>query len=331
MTDVLYTCPFVPPEWIEAHGLRPRRLVPRQAVHGGLVEATEGLCPFARAMVNTVAAREDDAAVVFTTACDQMRRAAELFGLRCPDRPAFVLNVPATWQTPAARRLYADELGRLGEFLTGLGGAAPTEERLAEILLAYDDARRGTGILPARSAAVSAERPRGVPPLEDEGATGKKSAGPMGETPTPRPVPLAIVGGPLLAGQIEALDLIERLGGRIVLDATEGGEMSQPAPLDPGRTAAEPLAALVDAYFAIPHAMRRPDSTLHEYLTRELTARGVRGVLLHRQLWCDLWHGQLARIRGRTDLPVLDIDVADEDTDFGRQAGRIQAFMETIR
>ena len=76
--------------------------------------------------------------------------------------------------------------------------------------------------------------------------------------------------------------------------------------------------------------MRRPDSMLHDYLAGELAARGIRGVLLHRQLWCDLWHGQLPRVRQQTSLPVLDIDVADEDADFGRQAGKIQAFMEML-
>jgi len=135
----------------------------------------------------------------------------------------------------------------------------------------------------------------------------------------------------LLAGQMEVFDIVERLGGRIVLDATEFGEISLPAPIDRELLARDSLAALAQAYFAvIPHPMRRPDSLLGEYLARELPRRGVRGLLLHRQLWCDLWHGQLPRIRSLTRLPVLDIDVADEDADFGRQAGRIQAFMEMV-
>jgi benzoyl-CoA reductase/2-hydroxyglutaryl-CoA dehydratase subunit BcrC/BadD/HgdB len=104
-----------------------------------------------------------------------------------------------------------------------------------------------------------------------------------------------------------------------------------PGPIDPRRTSENPLLELARAYFgSVPHAMRRPDSMLHDYLARELAARKVRGVLLHRQLWCDLWHGQLPRIRQAAALPVLDIDVADEDADFGRQAGRIQAFLEML-
>jgi benzoyl-CoA reductase/2-hydroxyglutaryl-CoA dehydratase subunit BcrC/BadD/HgdB len=185
------------------------------------MEATEGLCPFARALANDLARRGRAVAAVFTTVCDQMRRAAEVFAARCPNRPTFVLNVPATWQSPAAMDMYVDELRRLGGFLVGLGGHAPTDERLTEVMLAYDGARRR--ILAAR-----------------------------------------------------------------------------------GRLTARRFAELLADF-------------------------GRRGVLLHRQLWCDLWHGQLPRIRRQTALPVLDIDVADEDADFGRQAGKIQAFMEMLR
>jgi benzoyl-CoA reductase/2-hydroxyglutaryl-CoA dehydratase subunit BcrC/BadD/HgdB len=347
------------------------------------VEATEGLCPFARALLNDLARRPDGVAAVFTTVCDQMRRAAEVFAARCPNRPSFVMNVPATWQTPAAMAMYVDELRRLGGFLVGLGGHEPTDEHLIEVMLAHDDAREQLrAARPGMPARRFAERlaefnRRGIEsqtsicalrdpsPLTPTGQAGEvfdSPSGPAlgapnggegvtaesapqgqgkpvrphdisntGETPVPRPIPLAIVGGPLLEGHFEVFDVVERFGGRIVLDATASGELTMPGPIDPRRASENPLLELARAYFgSIPHAMRRPDSMLHDYLARELAARKVRGVLLHRQLWCDLWHGQLPRIRQAAALPVLDIDVADEDADFGRQAGRIQAFLEML-
>ena len=142
-------------------------------------------------------------------------------------------------------------------------------------------------------------------------------------------MPLAIVGGPLPAGHYELFDAVERFGGRIVLNATEGGELTLPAALDRPRVSDDPLAALVGAYFgAIPHAMRRPNDGLYDWLRRELAGRGVRGILFNRCLWCDLWHGELGRLREWAGVPVLDMDVADEDVDFGRQAGRVKAFLE---
>ena len=353
MTTVAYTCPFVPAEWIKAHGLAASRIVPRRLGHGGLIEATEGLCPFARALMNDLARRPDGVAAVFTTACDQMRRAAEVFADRCPNRPSFVMNVPATWQTPAVMAMYVDELRRLGGFLVGLGGQEPTDEHLTEIMLAYDDAREQLRAarehLTARQyaellAAFGRDGIESIPttfagrvPCLRLGKHDPERHASQGGSMAPDTsdadalLPLAIVGGPLLEGHFEVFDVVERFGGRIVLDATASGELTMPGPIDGRRAAENPLAELARAYFgSIPHAMRRPDSMLHDYLARELAARKVRGVLLHRQLWCDLWHGQLPRIRQAAALPVLDIDVADEDADFGRQAGRIQAFMEML-
>ena len=49
MKTVLHTCPFVPPEWVAAHGLSPMRITPAAAVpRPGL---TAGVCPFAGAFM----------------------------------------------------------------------------------------------------------------------------------------------------------------------------------------------------------------------------------------------------------------------------------------
>ena len=83
-----------------------------------------------------------------------------------------------------------------------------------------------------------------------------------GQRPAEAPggIPLAILGGPLLETDCEFFDLVERAGGRIVLDATEHGQRTLPRPFDPARVAAEPLEELADAYFdGIPDAFRRPE------------------------------------------------------------------------
>jgi benzoyl-CoA reductase/2-hydroxyglutaryl-CoA dehydratase subunit BcrC/BadD/HgdB len=142
LITVAYSSPFVPVEWIAAHGLRPFRLLPGPA--GDAAEPVaglrQGLCPFAAACVTDIrdrsgpmrspATQRVDAAV-FATTCDQMRRAPELleFGSNVP---IFVLNIPATWQGPAKAAMYRDELLRLGRFLLRLGGAAPKEGELAD-------------------------------------------------------------------------------------------------------------------------------------------------------------------------------------------------------
>jgi benzoyl-CoA reductase/2-hydroxyglutaryl-CoA dehydratase subunit BcrC/BadD/HgdB len=131
---IAYTCPYVPAEWIAAHGLRPWRLIPLPIEGASVIPRMEGLCPYARAFVNDVAAREDVGGVIVTTMCDQMRRVFDLLVRRVP-APAFLLNVPSTWQTVAAQRLYLDELKRLGRFLVRLGGHTPDREELMRVML----------------------------------------------------------------------------------------------------------------------------------------------------------------------------------------------------
>ena len=144
---------------------------------------------------------------------------------------------------------------------------------------------------------------------------------------------LAVLGGPLLESDYTFFDLMEQAGGRVVLDATEGGERTMPRPFDPAKVAADPLQELADAYFdSIPDAFRRPNSGLYEWLGRELAARQVRGIIFRRYVWCDLWHAELQRLKQWSPVPVLEIDVGSDDASApNRVQGRIEAFLEMLR
>lgn len=325
MPTVTATCPYVPPEWIAAHGLRPMRILPSLTRREELVRATAGLCPYARAFMNSLANPPRPDAAVFTTVCDQMRRAAEVFADQS-GLPTFLMNVPSTWATASSLDLYVDELRRLGRFLVNLGGAAPRPDELARVMLDYDavrtrlrEARGGLGPRQYAEAWAQLDRSAQLP-----------GDWPAEQAPA-HAVPLALVGGPMLREQLQVFDLVERYGGRIVLTAIAGGELTAPAPFDADRLAREPLTELARAYHEnIPHPMRRPDTQLHEWLQREIEQAGPRGILFQRYLWCDLWHVELARIKEWTSLPVLDMDIGDEDTGT-RFSGRIQAFIETLQ
>ena len=141
MKTIIYTCPYVPAEWIAAHGLRACRLLLDRVDCGILPSGEEGVCPYVRSFISEVTRNRDAGGVVVTTLCDQMRRAFDII-IRSCDTPAFLMNVPSTWQTPSAKKLYVDELNRLGRFLVRLGGTSPSKDTLAKIMLEYDDARR---------------------------------------------------------------------------------------------------------------------------------------------------------------------------------------------
>jgi benzoyl-CoA reductase/2-hydroxyglutaryl-CoA dehydratase subunit BcrC/BadD/HgdB len=292
--NVLYTCPFVPPEWIASYGLEPVRIAPEPARQG----MPAGVCPFAAAFIHATVATPA-LAIIATTVCDQMRRSVELIESRC-DTPVFLMNVPATWRSKSAVKLYRDELDRLGRFLVTLGGAEPTPDKLSETMLHYDSLR----------AELRADS----------------------KISTPNGVPLILTGGPLRSTDSEIFDLIEQAGGTIVLDATASGEMTMAPPFDRAKLTSDPAGELADAYFArIPHAMRRPNNQLHEYLNHELTARRAKGVIYRRYQWCDTWHGEVGRLKDLLPSPVLDLVAGDDESDRAYMLTRIQAFVEMLK
>jgi len=371
MNAVGYSSPFVPAEWIAAHGLQPHRL----RLHP-TEKLTRGICPYAGALLDAAlsnipggrvpllgtssaevagdarhclfqavahrsaisahgaecvldsAPRSDILGVVLTTACDQMRYVAAMLEQR-GSRPVFLLNVPSTWQTPTARRLYLDELRRLGRFLVGLGGKTPSDTELANVMLASDRARTLADVCHCLEQAVPLQQ------LASSTACSKQWHTGVGATasPTASGIPLAILGGPLMETDRDFFELVERAGGRIVLDATEDGERTLPRPFDPTRVGSDPLKELADTYFdGIPDAFRRPNTKLYEWLGRELAARQIRGIILRRYLWCDLWHAELHRLKQWSPTPVLEIDVGPDDTGApNRVQGRIEAFLEMLK
>ena len=329
MKTIIYTCPYVPPEWIAVHGLRPSRVIPDAAGSAGPLGRAEGVCPFVQGFVNEVMTNKKAGGVVITTVCDQMRRAYDILVRRC-DVPLFLMNVPNTWQNVSVQKLYIDELKRLGRFLIGLGGKSPSNDALAQIMLDYDTARTtilgAGGYLPARRYAETiAAFGRDGPSRTFDSITGSELS--------IEGVPLAILGGPLMRQDFEIFDIVEQAGGHIVLDAAETGQRGMCAPFDRRGLKDKPLLELAGAYFCgIQDASRRPNSGLYRWLKCRLSEREIRGIIFHRYMWCDMWHAELHRLKDWTDLPVLDIDRAgNNQTAKQRTTNRIRAFLETLK
>ena len=88
----------------------------------------------------------------------------------------------------------------------------------------------------------------------------------------------------------------------------------------------------MDAYLRIPDAFRRPNTALYEWLGCAMGTREVRGIILRRYVWCDLWHAEVDRLRRWSPVPVLDLDGdRDDQSARGRTVGRIEAFLEMLR
>jgi len=348
--EVFCTSPWVPPEWIKAHGLEPRGVWLAPDFAGEPLPLAAGVCAFANAVVR-LAERQSQSAVIFTTHCDQLRRGFDAVAETAPSR-LFLFNLPATWQTPVAERIFCDELRRLGQFLIGLGGHAPATGDLVELMTQYSRARRrllaAARWCPARAFAEAVAR------FHFDGSV-RLPPKPEAESDS-NSIPLALIGGPLPQSQMPLLDALEKAGGRVVLNATEAGERSLRHPLPenwrrfslspsegeragvrgllwPSGSGAQPaslpallarscLANCVDVF-------QRPNTRLYDWLRARLTAREARGIVLWHYVGCDLWRAEAQPLRAAFGLPVLLLD-ADEAAPR-RNTGRLEAFLESLR
>ena len=353
MKTIAYCHPFVPPEWIAAHGLQPYWL-PSRAGDEPAVWVRRGVCPVAASRLDDFAGPLPSDAVVLTTTCDQIRYAAAYMQHQ-GRHPVFLMHVPRTWQTPASRAFYRQEIARLGRFLVACGGTEPDDEALSQIMLRYDRARaslrqpheemsagaraqatlavRGhlvqitpLATLPVgpRQQEVSPFAPRKIAAFAERKATDRQLSNRLS---------LALVGGPMSAGDYDLLTAIEDAGGRFVLDATESGQRTLPAPVDADRLKADPREELARIYFdSIPDVFQRPNDRLFAWLRHEVAGRQVQGIIVRRFVWCDHWHGEIPRLRDELPVPVLEWEGAGNDPRSRASAvGRMEAFLEMLR
>lgn len=313
---VLHASPFIPPEFIAAHGLQAVRVAATAptACHQGRCAAAAG---FDAAMAT---AGPGDLAIAVTS-CDQLRRGGEDAAI-----PVFRFDLPATWESATAAAIYRGELQRLSRFLLRHGASAPDDAVLADAILDHDRRRArlrsGCALLPARAAAEL---------LADYAGSGAvPGADPQPAATDHRPG-IALLGGPLTRQGFALYDRIEAAGASVALDGCETGERSLPAAVDRRQVRDDPLGELTAAYFhAIPDVFRRPDQMLYAWLERHIEERRLRAVVVHGDPWCDLWRGFFPRLKAWGRLPAILLEPAEGPGGQARQDTRLQALVEML-
>lgn len=276
-----------------------------------------------------------------------MRRAFDSF-TDAQDRNAFLFNLPATWQSPTARRLYVAELERLGKFLVRLGGHSPSAAELASVMKDFNEKRGRVRefILahPGRPAAEALAAPFGGGALPQQEITAAKwhqndvvGATRIWYNGARQTVPLALVGGPMMAAEWGLFDVLETAGATVVLNGSEPGERCLLPPLPEFDRSKGPLDQLARHYFEnIVDVFRRPNSQLYSWLGRYLPERGCRGIIVWVRVGCDLWRAEAASLRETFGLPVLVLDStvvqgsAAQAALGPRELTRIAAFLESL-
>ncbi len=317
--NVFLTSPWIPAEWIRAHGLTSRPLWLEERLSNAPVALSAGVCAVAETTVRFAETHPADA-VVFTSACDQMRRGYDEGKFRGQSR-VFLFNLPAT-PTPAARQIYCDELRRLGRFLQEMGGAAPDTKSLWQEIRRAGEARRNLrAIAPSANARSLAEA---VAAYHCDGTCSEISTCPSDDR-----ISLALIGGAFPKSDWTLFKSVEQAGGRVTLNATKSGERSLcPEGVDAG----DPFEALASGYFDhITDAFQRPNTRLYDWLKPRLPARGVRGLVLWHFTGCDLWRAEAQSLREAFGLPVLLLEAGEATGRSPRDQTRLQAFIEMLK
>lgn len=322
---VIYSSPFVPAEWIVAHGLLPSR---RSCMGHGCdapVHVMAGVCPYMRSFINRAAEDSDTLAIICATSCDQMRRGFDFVNLKTKV-PCFLMNIPSSSQTPGAYTLYKHELERLGEFLISIGGLKPEPETLISIMLDYDRKRRE--LLSNQDTMTAGEFAQALDRFHD---TGQIEMDHKKQESISRNIPLGIIGGPLAKEYFDIFDILADNEGEVVVNGTETGVRTLPSCFDLRRLSDEALQVLAESYFgAIPGIFERPNNRVFLWVREAVKNHGVRGMILVRYLWCDKWHSEVQRLREWLPVPLLDIELDGNPLD-GRATNRIQSFMEMLQ
>jgi len=321
--NVYLTSPWIPAEWVRAHGLEPRGIGSAAHFSRGNLPLSAGVCTFAEAAV-WFAEAQTDSAVVFSTACDQMRRGFDMATLHHRPR-SFLFNLSATWQSAAAKEIFRAELGRFGEFLTGIGGRAPSPEKLRQEMVAAGSVRKHLlASAPGSSAGAFAQA---VAQFYWDG-----TFSPLPQATPGDEIPLALVGGPFPAAHWKLLDEIEAAGGRVVLNATETGERSLTPEFEFEGTTDNSFDALVSGYCNhLVDVFQRPNTRLYDWLKPRLASRQARGIVLWHFTGCDLWRAEAQTLRENFGLPVLLLEAGGEPGNAPRGLTRLHAFVETLK
>ena len=323
---VFYSSPWVPAEWIEAHGLQPCGVWFAEDLGWGALPLSAGVCAFSEAVLR-FAETHHDAAVIFTTACDQMRRSFDAFAGSQPAR-AFLFNLPATWQSPVALRIFRAEVERLGRFLQAHGGHAPTAKNLAQIIERRSQSRKqsaGIGAALFRPAICRSHRPVSLGRFSPRA---RPSAGAGFPRHSARHCRRAVDG---VAAGFAGLDRSRRHTDRAERHRVR---RTQPvASVPAGRIRVTiPSARSRGGYFEnCVDVFQRPNTRLYSWLGERLTARDVRGIVLWVHTGCDLWRAEAQTLRETFRLPVLLLEAEEVSGGSPREAGRIQAFVETFQ
>ena len=344
---------YVPEELIYASGAIPMRLVrggdpePLAAAAGDMDRI---LCPFSRAQFGYRVLEEESRYqmidyLVCGITCQHMRRVADLWDLNT-DVEVFRLGVPHAYNTEAGLRYYLEMLKKLKEKLETFLGMKIEDGRLRDAVILYNRMRE-------LLKDISFLKKREVPPitgkdffklmhnsfyldpkdmveiLESLLADLKKGGEAKGGEAKHR---ILFTGNMLAVGDYKVIDMIEELGGSVVIEQFCGGVRHY---LDNINLNGDLLEAIARRYLSerAPCAFMRPSRERIDLTVKLAKEFKVDGVIWYQLRYCDTYNMEFFyfnNIMKDAGLPVLQLESEYDVEERGRLLNRVEGFMESL-
>jgi len=345
-------CHFVPEELVRAAGAVPFRLCGGSHAASKMVDhlLPGRFCPLVKATWGWSMTKDDLwerlQAIISPTTCDAKLKLGELLA---QDRPVWMLEVPATTETPQSRRLWFDSLQHLRRKLEGLTGQKVTAARLKEAVEAADSKREvirglyrlslepdpplwGREILLVASLSFMDDPERWLTQahalLEAARSKVDRSA-----TPCRRPR-LLLTGLPTAWPYFKLPRLMESVGGRMVVDEVCFGTKTMwdaIGPVSGGVTAQ--LSRIANGYLAHACACFSPNLGRLAKLRQYIREFNVEGVVYTTLPGCQVYGMETPRIKQALEddgMPMLIIESDYGQEDWGPLSIRMEAFLELV-
>ncbi|MCX6639917.1 MAG: 2-hydroxyacyl-CoA dehydratase family protein [bacterium] len=321
-----YLCLRVPPEYIEASGAIPMRLIPRSGfdVQGSHSIRTDG-CSFCRTLPALLQLDyyRGLSAILFGSCCDQMRRVSETLAT-VQDIPVHLYGAPRSWNQP--KDYFQQEMTNAFTKIQIVTGKTPTNGELNEKIRQRNRLKatviglRQNGRLPTSMLHQIAASPLPPEPIIDYLARYVRRA------PTDIKIRLLLTGS--IPGVWE-LSEFESAGACIVADATCLGDRVFSRVIEENGDA---VTALYQGYVGAndcPH--RRPNTPLIEYMQKLISERKVGGVIFRSVKYCHPWGLAAERMKKDLQLPILILNDDLTSPAVSNLRTRVGAFIEMLK
>ena len=343
-------CAFTPLEILDAAGLLTVSLcgMSPETIPAAETELPRNLCPLIKSsygfyLTDKCPYTYFADVIVGETTCDGKKKMYEMLG---KGKNTYILHLPQGRDVPYAREMWVEELRRFVKYLEDTFGVEVTDEKLRAAI------RQRNALRAARCRLMELLKEDELPisgtelytfldgigfnfDVEDAiakvNALAKDLAAHKSDKVTPGGKRILVTGCPIGGVFQKVVGAVERAGGNVVCFENCSG--IKPARCMVDEQAADPVAAIADAYLDIGCAVMTPDTKRFEKLpalVKEFRADAVLDVALQACHTYLIEGRSIREICKEQGVPYMALETDYATADAGQIDTRIAAFIETL-